>query len=104
MAKTRTHPMDFFNKEAKAGHVAGQVSRLFEEGRQLFREEILSPLMGALKEADPDWEAWYDETIPEVASLKQIAELVEDRIMSIECADYIDAINTTRSVISTFYS
>ena len=104
MARTHTRPMDYMTKETHYAHMMSNQHSIMEQGRKLFSEEVLSPLMGALKAADPDWENWYDETIPEMSSLKQIAELVSDRIVSIECEDYRDEINTIRSIISTFYS
>lgn len=103
MAKTRTAPWDYFNKEARECHVAGQMVDIMEAGRQQFRDQVLSPLMGTLKAIDPDWDAWWEETIPECASLKTIAELVEAHIRSIYRADdEKDLRDTNRSIASTF--
>ena len=110
--------MDYMNKENHYARHSGTVNGIMEQGRQQFREEVLSPLMGKLKDTDPGWEPWYDETIPEGSSLKVIAQLVQEHIDEITnlvnedremdeleriSEDERDHRETTRSIISTFY-
>ena len=83
MAKTKTAPWDSLNKDNLPGFIAGQRSRIMEEGRQQFRDEVLSPLMGKLKEIDAEWDPWWEATIPDGASLRVISRLVAERIVEV---------------------